>query len=307
VAITTQLKTITNMALRRIGLRVETLTSHNREYRRLTRLKERGYFDGPAFPVPFVMKHMDPDPIFECLKVHDDRFADLWDPARNATGFNADNNYFTSPDAEVLYCMIRMYEPETIVEVGCGHSTRISRLAILDGKLGTRLMTVDPSPRDDVVKLSERNFACPVEELEEPTLFSELRENDILFIDSSHELKAGNDLVYLYLNIIPSLNPGVLIHIHDIFLPYDYPYDWMLERGMRYTEQYLVQTMLTLEGQFEVLWAGHYLQHSCPQFGAHFPDSRSGSAQSLWLRKLDRRNPPSSEPGFKPAGSRLSI
>jgi hypothetical protein len=116
----------------------------------------------------------------------------------------------------------------------------------------------------------------------------------------------GNDLVYLYLNVIPSLNPGVLIHIHDIFLPYDYPYDWMLEGGMPYTEQYLVQTMLSLEDQFEVLWAGYYLQQSFPQFRDHFPDNRSGTAQSLWLRKLDRRNPRSSETDFKPAGSRLS-
>jgi hypothetical protein len=275
-----------NAFLRQVGLKVDTLTSDRQERRRLIRLSETGYFDKPAFPVLSGMKKMDVGRIFRSMDEHRERFDDLWDPLRNRTEFDSDNDYFSSPDAEVLYCILRMYEPNIVVEVGCGHSTKVSRLAILDGKLRTRLITIDPSPRDDIVRWSDQNFALPVEELEQPTPFSELRENDVLFIDSSHELKAGNDLVYLYLNVIPSLHPGVLIHIHDIFLPYDYPRDWVVERGMSYSEQYLVHAMLSVEDRFEVVWAGHYLQRSHPEFRTYFPDARSGVAQSLWLRKV---------------------
>lgn len=286
MAIRTQLGTLANSVLNRIGLKLETLTSYNQETRRLRRLHESGYFDKPAFPLLNGLRSMNSDAIFECVDAHRSRFDDLWVPSNNATEFSADNEYFPSPDAEVLYCMVRMHEPDTIVEIGCGHSTRISRLAILDAKTETKLVTIDPLPRNDVVKFSDQNLVCPVEELVEPTPFSRLRENDILFIDSSHELKAGNDLVYLYLNVIPFLHPGVLIHIHDIFLPYDYPWDWVHERRMRYSEQYLVQMMLSMENQFEILWAGYYLQKSHPRFRHYFPDNRSHTAQSLWLRKL---------------------
>jgi hypothetical protein len=286
LALTTQLRLLVNRALSHAGLKIDSLTSDRREKQRLTRLRERGYFDAPAFPLPAAIKNMDANAVFECIAAHQSRFDDFWDPSRNATGFVADNDYFPSPDAEVLYCIVRMYEPATIVEIGCGHSTRVSRLAILDANISTKLITIDPSPRSDVVKFSDLNHACPVEEMEKPTPFSTLRANDVLFIDSSHELRAGNDLVHLYLEVIPSLAPGVLIHIHDIFLPYDYPCDWMLYRQMNFAEQYLVQALLAAGNQFEVLWAGHYIQRSHAEFGAHFPDTRTRAAQSLWLRKV---------------------
>lgn len=286
MALTTQLRLLVNRVLSYAGIKIDTLTSDRREHRRLARLDERGYFDRPAFPLPAAIRRMDASAVFKHIAAHRSRFDDFWDSSRNATRFDADNDYFPSPDAEVLYCMVRMHDPSTIVEIGCGHSTRVSRLAILDANSDTKLITVDPSPRSDVVGLSDLNYACPVEELGKQTPFSLLGENDILFIDSSHELRAGNDLVYLYLEVIPSLQPGVLIHIHDIFLPYDYPCDWMRHRGMHYSEQYLVQALLAAGNQFDVLWAGHFLQRSHTDFGAHFPDSRSRSAQSLWLRKV---------------------
>ena len=223
MAFSTRIKNLANCALRHVGLKIETTTSDRQEIRRLRRMEKNGYFDRPAFALPSAMKEIDAGRIFECIEAFQARLVDFKDASHNPVEFSSDNDYFGSPDADVLYCIVRMYKPDTIVEVGCGHSTKISRLAILDGELGTRFITIDPSPRINVEQFSDQSICRPVEDLEDPTPFSELMENDILFIDSSHELKAGNDLVYLYLNVIPFLRPGVLIHIHDIFLPYDYP------------------------------------------------------------------------------------
>jgi hypothetical protein len=118
------------------------------------------------------------------------------------------------------------------------------------------------------------------------SIFSSLQVNDILFIDSSHEIKPGNDVLLLLLSVLPSLNRGVLVHLHDIFLPYDYPSKWMIEERWKWTEQYLVQALLSGNGNFEALWAGFYFQRTVPGFTANFKQWRSADARSLWLRRL---------------------
>jgi hypothetical protein len=92
----------------------------------------------------------------------------------------------------------------------------------------------------------------------------ELRANDILFIDSSHVLKIGSDVHYLFLHILPRLNPGVIVHIHDIFLPAEYPKDWVMDHLRFYNEQYLLQAFLTYNSAFEILWAGAYMHLKHP-------------------------------------------
>ena len=85
-----------------------------------------------------------------------------------------------------------------------------------------------------------------------------LSAGDILFIDSSHTVTTGGDVPYLFLEILPRLNPGVLIHIHDIFLPFDYPEQWVLE-DWGWTEQYLVHAFLSYNQTFEILWPASYV------------------------------------------------
>jgi hypothetical protein len=114
-----------------------------------------------------------------------------------------------------------------------------------------------------------------------------LQSNDILFIDSSHEIRAGNDVVSLFLRVVPELRSGVVIHVHDIFLPFEYPREWIVENtlNVNWAEQYLVQAMLQGSDQFEVLWPGHFLQRTLLGFADHFDGKASGIATSLWLRK----------------------
>lgn len=284
MAVTTKLKTLINSGLSRVNLQLDTLTVRKREVRRLQHLVEAGYFDAPAFPVPDSIRDARPAPILDELSLHSRRFEDLRAAAANPVGYDFDNGFFTSPDAEVLYCVIRRHKPRRIVEVGSGNSTKISRLAVIDGEIESRLISIDPQPRTGIDALADEVYRDPVEIVRDRALFAQLRENDVLFIDSSHELLAGNDLVYLYLNVIPTLSPGVLVHIHDVFLPYDYRPEWLLEHRLAYTEQYLVQAMLQCAGRFTVIWPGYYLQRTLTGFSDHFPHMGGRDALSLWLR-----------------------
>lgn len=91
--------------------------------------------------------------------------------------------------------------------------------------------------------------------------FSQLRSDDILFIDSSHTVKTGGDVNYLFLEVLPRLHPGVIVHAHDIFLPFEYRRDWIIEEFRFWTEQSLLQAFLTFNSEFEVLVANSYLNH----------------------------------------------
>lgn len=285
MALTTRIKSGMNSVLSRANLQIETLTAHSRERQRLERLNESGYFDRPVFPVPAAFAASDPLPIFAALARYEARFADFESPARNDVGFCFDNGFFGSPDAEVLYAVVREFQPETILEIGSGHSTRVSRQAILDGGLATKLACIDPHPRVEVARVADEVFERPVETMVGDPLLGRLRAGDVLFIDSSHELLPGNDCVALYLRVLPRLPAGVVVHIHDVFLPCEYPRSWVLDERRDWNEQYLVQAILQFGDAFEVLWAGHYLQQTNPQFAAQLPRARTKPATSLWLRK----------------------
>jgi hypothetical protein len=181
------------------------------------------------------------------------------------------NGYFESCDAEVAYCMVRHSKPRRIIEIGAGYSTRIMATALRenaerDGITG-QLITVDPSPK----RLPRNGLGKFVYVVTEPVqhldlrLFSLLQPNDILFIDSSHVVGVGSDVAREYLEILPALNPGVLVHLHDIFLPSDYPREAVLKNLCFWSEQYLLQAFLSFNTEFEVMWAASAMQTLHPQ------------------------------------------
>ena len=285
MTLSTKIKSMINHGLNRVGLQLDTLTAYRRESTRLRVLQDTGYFDVPAFPIPTSFHDASPNLIFDDLSRYASRFADFSDATRNPVEFSFDNCFFSSPDAEVLYCMIRRYKPRRIVEVGSGNSTKVSRLALMDGGIESRLTSIDPQPRVEKDELADQVYRESVENLEDLSLFSDLEKDDILFIDSSHELRAGNDLTHLYLKIFPMLASGVVIHIHDIFLPYDYRPGWLLAERVQYAEQYLVQAMLQSPNYLEVLWPGYYLQRTLTDFLDKFPYRKWRDAQSLWVKR----------------------
>jgi predicted O-methyltransferase YrrM len=192
---------------------------------------------------------------------------------------------FGSVDAEVLYSMVRSFKPSQIIEIGSGHSTSITVQATKRSALPSTLTCIEPYaefPMEGVAKLiREQVQAVPLQE------FQTLRENDILFIDSSHVLKEASDVMYEYLEILPRLNKGVIVHIHDVFLPFPYPRAWVADDLRFWNEQYLLQAFLAFNKAFEVLWAGSWMAvNHCDNLKSAFQSftekSRPGS---FWIRK----------------------
>lgn len=181
------------------------------------------------------------------------------------------NNPYLSPlDAIVLYSMIRHYQATHIIEVGSGYSTYISAQAVRDNRsdgVETHLTAIEPYPnavlRSGFDGLSQL-INTPVQKVP-LSLFQGLASGDILFIDSTHVLKTGSDVQWLYLEVLPRLQSGVIVHVHDIFLPYEYPEEWLLNDHRFWNEQYLLQAFLAGRNDFEVLFASHYMSHDYPE------------------------------------------
>ena len=210
--------------------------------------------------------------------------------------FYFNNTLFESVDAEILYCMVREFKPRRMIEIGSGFSTRVSAAAIrrnreLDPSYECELTCIEPHPRAEIKKGFDglsRLVEAKVQDLP-VEFFSELDENDILFIDSSHVITLGNDVWFEYLEVLPRLRKGVIVHVHDILLPRQYVEHWHRQR-MFWNEQYLLQAFLAFNSSFEVMWAGNYmhLHHSNRlehAFASYAPKRLSGH-KSFWIRKV---------------------
>ncbi|MGH9603688.1 MAG: class I SAM-dependent methyltransferase [Terriglobales bacterium] len=150
------------------------------------------------------------------------------------------NNWLEGMDTLALYSFVAMRKPAQYVEVGSGYSTRVARRAIRDHAPGTRLTSIDPRPRAQIDSICDRVIRQPLEELD-LALLDELRQGDILFVDGSHRSFMNSDVTVFFLDILPRLRPGVLVHIHDIDLPYDYAPE---HAEWYYSEQYLLAASL---------------------------------------------------------------
>lgn len=196
-----------------------------------------------------------------------------------------DQQWFPTLDAAAAYTLVRRNEPGRIVEIGSGHSTRFLFRAVQDGDFDCAITAIDPAPSRGVGKLPIDLRANALHDVD-PMIFEGLSPGDILFIDSSHILVPGSDVDDIMNRILPMLPAGVLIHVHDIFLPDDYPrvWDW---RG--YNEQSAVALLITT-GAYEPLFASHYVASRMKDalsssVVSRLPTSPGGHPASLWLRK----------------------
>ena len=226
-------------------------------------------------------------------KAEYDKFVFEKDQISKPYEYYVNNKQYESVDGETLYCMIRHFKPNKIIEIGSGNSTYLAAKAVLmnaaEGS-ACKLIAIEPYPNEHLQKgfpglyklLPKKVEVIPLSE------FTELRENDILFIDSSHVLKIGGDVQYECLEILPRLNRGVIIHFHDIFLPAEYLKEWVLRRHQFFTEQYLLQAFLAFNNAFEVLWAGHFmhLKHG-DKLGKAFSSYKKEKSLpgSFWIRR----------------------
>src|SRR5438034_9271638 len=150
------------------------------------------------------------------------------------------------------------------------------------------LICVEPFPSDFLSKGFPGLKSLVIKVVQEIDLdfFSQLQSGDVLFIDSSHTVKIGGDVNYLFLEVLPRLKPGVIVHVHDIFLPFDYPRDWVVDDFRFWAEQYMLQSFLTFNSEFEVLMANSYLNHYHEEeLKTVFPDLPSYRGGSFWIRR----------------------
>jgi hypothetical protein len=167
-----------------------------------------------------------------------------------------DNGFFPGLDIVALYTILDIYKPETYLEVGSGNSTKVVRKSISDHRLKTKIVSVDPYPRADIDSISDVVVRNPLENLADYKIFENLKANDILFIDNSHRSFPNSDVTVFFLEILPMLNPGVIVQVHDIYLPYDYP-QFMAERY--YNEQYLLACYLLGGIKTEIIFPGFFI------------------------------------------------
>ena len=176
--------------------------------------------------------------------------------AAGASEMRWDNSMFGVMDSCVYYTMIRHFSPELVLEIGSGFSTLVASRAA-SKNTATVIECVEPYPVDffskhlrdmEGIKLT----VAPVQEVPLER-FSSLKENDIFFIDSSHVVKSGSDLEYLLFKVIPTLSSGVIVHIHDIYLPYSYPRNNLENHRRFWNENYVIGAFLANNSTWEVL------------------------------------------------------
>ena len=201
------------------------------------------------------------------------------------------NTWYPPLDAWVLQAMLRELRPARMIEVGCGFSSlvtaRVNR-EFFEG--GMRFTCIDPVIRTPLRREVEGITEIRQEEVQDTPLelFQDLDERDVLFIDTSHTVERGGDVPWIYNRILPNLRRGVVVHLHDVFLPGDYPENWVTQ-GRPWNELYLLQSFLVFNSGFEVVFGVRWMmQHHRAALEEAFGDlgPHSEVAGSLWLRRV---------------------
>jgi Methyltransferase domain len=231
----------------------------------------------------------------DLLRNHFPRFREQYQhfpttPTGEQNRFYLGNHLFDGTDALVAYCMVRHFQPQFIIEVGSGFSSLVLGAAVAENARAS-IISIEPFPREFLRKGFPGLRSLIEKKVQDIDLnfFSQLESGDILFIDSSHTVKIGGDVNYLFLEVLPRLKPGVIVHVHDIFLPFDYRRDWVRDEFRFWTEQYLLQAFMMFNSEFEVLMANSYLNHYHQEdLKAAFPDLPSWEGGSFWIRRKAR-------------------
>lgn len=196
------------------------------------------------------------------------------------------NDWVPPLDTVALYSFLCLSNPKKYYEIGSGWSTKFARRAILDHSLKTRIVSIDPEPRTEIEAICDYVVREPLEDLS-PDTFDDLEANDILFVDGSHRCCMNSDVAVMFLDILPRLQQGVLVEFHDIFLPYDYPFEW---RERWYSEQYLLATCILAEGnKFDIILPNAFISSDAELIKVLYPlwnmlRTNRGYGGSFWLK-----------------------
>jgi hypothetical protein len=175
----------------------------------------------------------------DCLK-YKGQFASISHEQLSPIAPYWNNIWFSTLDAAAIIYFMMALAPQTYLEIGSGLSTKFARSAIVVGNLRTRLISVDPQPRNEIDSICDEVVRCPLENMDLST-FDRLNARDICFFDGTHRVFTNSDTTVFFLDVLPRLKRGVLVHVHDIYLPDDYPPEW---NKRLYSEQYLLAAMM---------------------------------------------------------------
>ena len=166
------------------------------------------------------------------------------------------NGFLPGLDVIGIYTLIAEYKPKKYIEIGSGNSTKIAHKAKIEQKLDTQIISIDPMPRAEIDSLADKVIRQPFENINFD-IVAELEANDILFVDNSHRILPNSDCTVFFLEILPRLKKGVIVHIHDIYLPYDYP-QFMCDRF--YSEQYgLAMYLLANPKKYDTILPNYFI------------------------------------------------
>ncbi len=192
--------------------------------------------------------------------------SDLQQEKTDSLTFYLNNGAFDSGDAEYWYQLIRTFKPRKIIEVGSGHSTLMAINATVENSKDEsnykcEHICIEPY---EMPWLEEAGVSVVRKKVEDVELsfFSQLQENDVLFIDSSHIIRPQGDVLFEYLELLPTLNKGVIVHVHDIFSPKNYPGQWLQDEVKFWNEQYLLEAFLSHNSDWKIIGALNYLRHN---------------------------------------------
>lgn len=201
-----------------------------------------------------------------------DKLDPLMEQARRSLGPIASNPFFAGGDAEAAYAMICEIRPRRLLEVGSGNSTHIMRRAARDTGLQLHITCIDPAPRREINDVADVVIRKSVLDTSAADMAACLEAQDVLFIDGSHYAFNGTDAPFLFLEVLPRVKPGVVVHVHDIMLPYEYD---TLFSERNYNEQYLLAALLLGGGAWEPLLPVYWLSR----------EGRMAHGASFWMRR----------------------
>lgn len=204
------------------------------------------------------------------------------------TGYCWRNNFWNNADALVQYGLIRSRKPRRYVEIGCGWSSMLLQRALEKNGTPCEVTLIEPYPNERIFSTLPKEWShCPLMLQRAPLeTFESLSAGDVLFYDGSHCSKAASDVNFFFFEVLPRVQSGVLIHFHDIFLPDDYPEEWIFHRGQTWNEQYLLQAFLMNNDRYRVLIANRWLfRRSRDLLDGIYRGIQPSYGCSLWIIK----------------------
>lgn len=204
-----------------------------------------------------------------------------------------ENSQFSYSDAMSYYAYVRRIRPKTVVEIGSGFSS-LAALEALNRNGGGKLECIEPYPRPFITALSDEGalglHKIRAQDISPDKLNSMLDDGDILFIDSTHTVKTGSDCLHIYLRLLPRINKRIFVHVHDIFLPFGMPENWLLDNHIHWTEQYLLLAFLIDNPKARVLFGSAYHGHFNRELLDRFMHGRClGGGGSFWFEYDGRK------------------